>query len=341
MLRENHRRLFLENAFGINVDGSSLGDDFIPNKTYHSVKTVEQYNEMIHILSAWGDDDFVKNASANCDAANDICRFRRQNGYMYAKDYYVQDQELMDGSVRTVLINKHENSIVSNMLSLFDVIDEAHKRAGHMGHDRTLQACKPSYYSPTQELVTMYCQLCYVCQEKTPVIPKRKGAKKPIISSAFCDCFQVDLIDMRTCRQKNEYGVWMRWIMTIKDHSTSLIYLSSLPRKAAGFVAYKLEKLFGFVGYPNIFHTDNGKEFIAKTVVELLKQNNPYCYPIRGRPRTPRDQGSVESANKTVQQIMKTKSLQSERRQLGLDNNWTEFLGQVMACCNSHSTRLK
>jgi hypothetical protein len=34
-------------------------------------------------------------------------------------------------------------------------------------------------------------------------------------------------------------------------------------------------------------------------------------------------------------------SIQSERRQQGLDDNWTLFLGQVMACCNSHSTRLK
>ena len=131
----------------------------------------------------------------------------------------------------------------------------------------------------------------------------------------------------------------MRWILTVKDHSTGLIYLSCLPRKAARFVAYELERYFGFVGYPQIFHTDNGKEFVAKKVIELLKKNNPHCYPIRGRPRTQRDQGSVESGNKTVQRILK--SIESERRQQGLDDNWTLFLGQVMACCNSHSTRLK
>ena len=47
----------------------------------------------------------------------------------------------------------------------------------------------------------------------------------------------------------------------------------------------------------------------------------------------------MESANKTVRRIMN--SIQSERRQQGLDDNWTLLLGQVMACCNSHSTRLK
>ena len=42
-----------------------------------------------------------------------------------------------------------------------------------------------------------------------------------------------------------------RWIMTVKDHSTSLVYLVALPRKKAEFVAAELKKYFGYVGYPN------------------------------------------------------------------------------------------
>ena len=42
VLVDNHRRLFLQKAFGLNVDGSSLGDNFLPNKQYRSVKSVEQ-----------------------------------------------------------------------------------------------------------------------------------------------------------------------------------------------------------------------------------------------------------------------------------------------------------
>ena len=144
---------------------------------------------------------------------------------------------------------------------------------------------------------------------------------------------------MQTQRKKDAYGVWMCWIMTVKDHFTGLVYLAALPCKFAKFVVHELEKYFGFVGYPNIFHTDNGKKFIAKKVVELLKKNNPSCYPIRVWPRTPRDQGSVESANKVVQRIMKC--ISSEHHQMGLEDNWMQFLGQVMGCCNSHSTHLK
>ena len=246
----NHRKTFLARAFGIQLDGSPLPDDdsYFPaekRKTYRSVKTVQQHKEMVDILSGWGDDAFLKNATNECAIAMEIKRFRRRfpKGYVYAKDYYVEDRELLDRSVKKVLMHKKDNSIVSDMLHVFDIIDEAHTQGGHMGHDRTLKALTPRYYSPTQDLVRIYCELCYVCREKTPVIPKRKGAKKPIISSHFRDRFQVDLIDMRAQRRKDAYGVWMRWIMTVKDHSTGLIYLASLPRKFARYVAHELEKL--------------------------------------------------------------------------------------------------
>ncbi len=83
----------------------------------------------------------------------------------------------------------------------------------------------------------------------------RKGVKKPILSSKFCNCFQLDLIDMRTMRKWDIYGQMQQWTMTVKDHSTSLVYLCVLLQKKAIFIVAKLEKFFGFVGYPKIFHT--------------------------------------------------------------------------------------
>ncbi len=82
-----------------------------------------------------------------------------------------------------------------------------------------------------------------------------KGAKKLLLSSKFCDPIQVDLIDMRAMRKQDIYGNMQLWIMTVKDHSTGLVYLCALPRKKALFVAAKLEKYFGLIGYPEIFHT--------------------------------------------------------------------------------------
>ena len=86
-------------------------------------------------------------------------------------------------------------------------------------------------------------------------MPPPKGAKKPILSSEFCDRIQVDLIDMRAMRKRDIYGNMQRWIMTVKDHSTGLVYLCALQQKKAIIVAAKLEKYFGLIGYPKIFHT--------------------------------------------------------------------------------------
>ncbi len=86
-------------------------------------------------------------------------------------------------------------------------------------------------------------------------------------------------------------------------------------------------------------YADNGKEFIATIVVDLLKESNPNCFIVTGHPRTPRDQGSVENANKIVQQVLKSISLENCLRSTKV--NWTKLLGQVMAVCNSHSGRWK
>jgi len=61
---------------------------------------------------------------------------------------------------------------------------------------------------------------------------------------------------MRAMRKWDIYGNMQRWIMTVKDHSTWLVYLCALPQKKAIVVAAKLEKYFGLIGYLEIFHTD-------------------------------------------------------------------------------------
>jgi hypothetical protein len=66
-----------------------------------------------------------------------------------------------------------------------------------------------------------------------------------------------------------------------------------------------------------------------------MMKNNPNCFVVTRHPRTPHEQGSVESTNKPVQCVMK--SISSKHCLAGLKVNWTRFLGQVMTVCNSHS----
>ena len=90
---------------------------------------------------------------------------------------------------------------------------------------------------------------------------------------------------------------------------------------------------------PKIFHTDNGKEFTAKVVFEFLRHLNPNILAVTGRPRRPRDLGSVENVNKLVKRVIG--AVLSERRAEGQNPNWTEILGSVAAVINSQFGRGK
>jgi hypothetical protein len=142
---------------------------------------------------------------------------------------------------------------------------------------------------------------------------------------------------MRKLRKRDPFGVLMRWILTLKDHSTGLVYLTALPRKRADGVAYKLQEIFGVLGYPRIFHTDNGKEFTAKVVLEFLRMMNPNILAVTGRARQPQDQGSVENMNKFVKRNLH--ALLSEQRSYGNNPNWTTVLGAISASINSAEGR--
>jgi len=57
-----HRKMFLEHAFGITSDGTVITE----LKKYKSVETYEKYNDMIHVMSNWGEDAVLKEASSDC-----------------------------------------------------------------------------------------------------------------------------------------------------------------------------------------------------------------------------------------------------------------------------------
>jgi hypothetical protein len=86
-----------------------------------------------------------------------------------------------------------------------------------------------------------------------------------------------------------------------------------------------------------VFHTDNGKEFTGSDVLELLKEYSNHIVTVTGRPRTPRDQGSVESMNKTVKSVLE--HLQNAELLTNRKPNWTRLLGKAMQPINSKKLR--
>ena len=73
-----------------------------------------------------------------------------------------------------------------------------------------------------------------------------------------------------------------------------------LKTRDAPSVLHPLQFLCEKEGFPEIFQSDNGKEFVAKVISSFLKR---YGVQIkRGKPYHPQSQGQVENLNKTVKQ---------------------------------------
>jgi hypothetical protein len=205
-----HRKMFLARAFGINPDGMPIIDpSLLPEKlkTYKSVKSIEQYNYIIVVLTNWGDEAVLKAALPDDPDANACKNFRMENiqGYSYVKQFVIEEAKGLNGSLKIILKHKKSGGIVFHMLDIFDVIHKAHSRQSHLKVDKTLANCT-MFYSPTYELCKLFITGCFVCHERHPKVPARKGAKKPILSFEFRDRFQVDLIDMRMMRKRDVYG---------------------------------------------------------------------------------------------------------------------------------------
>ena len=88
----------------------------------------------------------------------------------------------------------------------------------------------------------------------------------------------------------------------MKDHFTRYSWTRALTSKKAIEVAAYLFDLFHFIGSsPTILQSDNGKEFCAEVIKELMEMW-PTVKIINGCSHHPQSQGLVERANGILQQ---------------------------------------
>jgi hypothetical protein len=149
---DKHCTMFLQCAFGIMPDGMAVDQALLPNqlKKYKSVKTVDQYNNIVRCLSHCGEDEYLAAALEDNMEASRIYRFRRQQpqGYNYVKYFSIEESKSLDGSPKKILIHKNTGGIVVHVLAVFNVIHKAHCRLGHLAVDKTLAATKPAFIAP-------------------------------------------------------------------------------------------------------------------------------------------------------------------------------------------------
>jgi transposase InsO family protein len=92
-----------------------------------------------------------------------------------------------------------------------------------------------------------------------------------------------------------------KYICHVRDHFSRFSWARALASKRASEVALYLFEIFTTFGPPLILHSDNGKEFVADVIFELLKLW-PEIKVVNGRPRHPQSQGCVECGNKILEE---------------------------------------
>ena len=209
--------------------------------------------------------------------------------------------------------------------------------AGHLLGGTTWVHVKKKFHNISEGLCDMFCATCPVCLTAKQKKQVHKGAKKAIHSSCFRDRFQCDLVDFSEKPAIDGHGVECKFLMVLKDHFARFVCMRAIPSKHAQHVAYELSNLFGMIGYPVTYHSDNGGEVHSKEVLKIVRELHPHCTTVTGRPREPRDQGSVERANQVIKKIFS--NFEEEERLAGRVPNWTFLVGRVMAAINSSASK--
>ena len=180
----------------------------------------------------------------------------------------------------------------------FDIIKKAHIATGHGGRDRMMKELAPRYANITVWALERFKAYCMECQQKRKRPVTTGAVVRPIMSTEFNSRGQVDLIDMQSMPAKS-----FRWIMVYQDHLTKFCMLRALTSKRASEVAYQLVDIFLTLGAPAILQSDNGAEFTAQVISEVT-QLWPDLKLVRGKPRHPQSQGSVERANGDIKDML-------------------------------------
>lgn len=200
----------------------------------------------------------------------------------------------------------------------YEKLMEAHIQTDHGGRDKMLYYIKEKWriIKSACEIFVSYCQTC----NRKRVASKTGVVVKPIITDGFNVRDQVDLIDFQSSCRDGEYN----WLLNYQYHATKFLHLRPLKSKHAINVAKELSKIFFMWRAPSILQSDNGREFVASVIQELVSLWS-HCRIVHGRPRHPQSQGSVERSNADVENILRAWMINNNSQ------NWSRGCYEVVA----------
>ena len=149
------------------------------------------------------------------------------------------------------------------------------------------------YANILRDDVELFKSLCLECQKKRKRLLTKGVVVKPILPTEFASRGQIDLIDMQSMSHNG-----FKWIMVYQDHLTKFCILRSLTSKRATEVGFQLADIFLLMGAPVILQSENGSEFTATVITELVTLW-PDLKIVHGKPRHPQIRGQLREPTVT------------------------------------------
>ena len=162
---------------------------------------------------------------------------------------------------------------------------------------------------------------------------KKKRVVKYIRTKRPYERYQVDLVEISAeLYMKNKFP----YLHTYIDHFSKYAWAIPIRNKESITMRNAIAQVF-MHGYPELIQSDNGKEFINKTLnvyLEGIDLKHLYRSPYH-----PQSQGAIEDLNKTVQESLSAAydNVKDEKLDWDLEINLFNFL-HYYYCKREHTT---
>ena len=124
--------------------------------------------------------------------------------------------------------------------------------SGHLGADKTLsQLRNEAYWAGMSIHVDKYCHECVVCQSCKLPAPQKALCSVPVGNP--WQMVAVDVLQVPISYHNNRY------LLVIQDYFTKWVEAIPMPDQTAVRITNELVKLFATLGFPQVVHSDLGK----------------------------------------------------------------------------------
>lgn len=211
------------------------------------------------------------------------------------RDLQICPRELRDGIIKT----KHEMA--------------------HLGMQKTLARIQLDWWWPGMVAeVRRYVRACNTCQQSKVVKIQTAGERQHLFVGRPFQKLAVDLVGPF---EETEQG--NAWILVVTDHYTRWSDAIAIPNATAKVVANTLdERIFCYLGVPEVLHTDQGSQFESELFKECCRLWG--AKKTRTAPYTPTANAVCERGNKTLGASLRALMVDQQHRQ------WDLLLSQIM-----------